>query len=108
MTELRKEINYVVACVSDFAHKYNISQKEAFEFLYEYKAIQFLKENYDIEHTLSMDEAISDLMMICEKNGGVLNDFVPRLVKCMREEYDVKNLNPRKNPYASKLEKQIT
>ncbi|MBP1565688.1 MAG: DUF3791 domain-containing protein [Oscillospiraceae bacterium] len=72
MTELRKEINYVVACVSDFAHKYNISQKEAFEFLYEYKAIQFLKENYDIEHTLSMDEAISDLMMICEKNGGVL------------------------------------
>ena len=26
----------------------------------------------------------------------------------MREEYDVKNLNPRKNPYANKLKKQIT
>ncbi len=26
----------------------------------------------------------------------------------MREEYDIKNLNPRKNPYASKLKKQIT
>ena len=26
----------------------------------------------------------------------------------MREEYDVKNLNPRKNPYTKKLKKQIT
>lgn len=26
----------------------------------------------------------------------------------MREEYDIKNLNPRKNPYAKKLKKQIT
>lgn len=26
----------------------------------------------------------------------------------MREEYDIKNLNPRKNPYAPKLKKQIT
>ena len=26
----------------------------------------------------------------------------------MLEEYDIKNLNPRKNPYAKKLKKQIT
>ena len=26
----------------------------------------------------------------------------------MREEYGIKNLNPRKNPYANKLKKQIT
>ena len=26
----------------------------------------------------------------------------------MREEYDIKNLNPRKNPYSEKLKKQIT
>ena len=26
----------------------------------------------------------------------------------MREEYDIKNLNPRKNPYTKKLKKQIT
>lgn len=26
----------------------------------------------------------------------------------MREEYDIKNLNPRKNPYAPKIKKQIT
>ena len=26
----------------------------------------------------------------------------------MRDEYDMNNLNPRKNPYAKKLKKQIT
>ncbi len=26
----------------------------------------------------------------------------------MREEYDIKSLNPRKNPYSEKLKKQIT
>lgn len=26
----------------------------------------------------------------------------------MREEYNIKNLNPRKNPYTKKLKKQIT
>ena len=26
----------------------------------------------------------------------------------MREEYDIENLNPRKNPYAKKLKQQIT
>ena len=26
----------------------------------------------------------------------------------MREEYDIEKLNPRKNPYAKKLKKQIT
>lgn len=26
----------------------------------------------------------------------------------MREEYDIKNLNPRKNPYAKLVKKQVT
>lgn len=26
----------------------------------------------------------------------------------MREEYDIKNLNPRRNPYSARLKKQIT
>lgn len=72
MSEERKQINYTVACVSEFAHEHNITVKEAFQFLFEYKAIEFLKENYDVEHTLSLDETLSDMLMICKKNGGML------------------------------------
>jgi len=28
--------------------------------------------------------------------------------KTMRDEYDIENLNPRKNPYAKKLKQQVT
>ena len=73
MTEQRKQINYAVALVSEFAKKHRLSQQEAFAFLYKYKAIEFLKENYDIEHTLSFDEAVEDMMIICSNNGGVLS-----------------------------------
>ena len=72
MTEQRKQINYAVALVSEFAKKYGLSSKAAFAFLDRYKAIEFLKENYEIEHTLSFDEAVDDMMIICSSNGGVL------------------------------------
>lgn len=72
MSEERKKINYTVACVSEFASRHNMKQKVAFQFLFKYKAIEFLKENYDIEHTLSFDEAVEDMLIICQKNGGVL------------------------------------
>lgn len=72
MSEERKQINYVVTCVSEFAHKHNFTMKEAFQFLFDYKAIAFLKENYDIEHTLSLEDALDDMLMICERNGGTL------------------------------------
>ena len=72
MSEKRKQINYVVALIGEFAARYNLSEKQAFRFLYDYKAIEFIKENYDIEHTLSFDEAVDDCFMICSNNGGVL------------------------------------
>ena len=72
MNEQRKRINYTIACVSEFARKHDLPLQDAFSFLFTYKGIEFIKENYDIEHTLSFDDAIEDMLMICEKNGGVL------------------------------------
>ena len=72
MSEERKQINYAVICVSEFARRYNLKMKEAFQFLFQYKAIEFLKENYEIEHALPMDDAIEDMMIICRENGGTL------------------------------------
>ncbi len=75
MSEERKQINYVVACVSEFARKHNLTMKKAFQFLFEYGAIAFLKENYDVEHTLSLEDALDDMLVICEKNGGKLVSY---------------------------------
>ena len=73
MTAERNKVNYTVACVSEFASRHGMDQKSAFRFLYKYNAIQFIKDNYDIEHTLSFDEVVEDMRLICRKNGGVLD-----------------------------------
>ena len=70
MSELKKMINYTVVCVNEFADRYRISAKDAFEYLYAHKGIAFIKENYDIEHTLSFEDAVDDLTTVCRNNGG--------------------------------------
>ena len=66
------KISYTVACVSSFATAHNLSKKDAFSYLYNNKAIAFLKEHYNIEHTLSLDDAVADMAEICRQNGGAL------------------------------------
>ena len=68
----RKQIDYTVVCVNEFAKRKKIHSTEAFCYLDKYKGIQFLKENYEIEHTLSIEDAIDDLELICKNNGGHL------------------------------------
>jgi len=72
MTDLKKKINYTVVCIAEFADRFDIAVKDAFNYLYKYQGIAFLKEHYDIEHTLSIDDAIDDLIIVCSNNGGYL------------------------------------
>lgn len=71
--EIRKQVDYAVACVTEFAIKNDMHPRAAFLYLYNYKGIEFLKEHYEIEHTLALEEAVEDLERICRQNGGVLS-----------------------------------
>jgi hypothetical protein len=70
--EEQKVIDYMVICVNEFADKFSVNYKEAFNYLSKYKSIKFLLENYEIEHTLSIEDAIEDIAMIARNNGGNL------------------------------------
>ncbi len=72
MSEQKKKIDYVVACVNEFSRRYDLSIKEAFQYLFRYEGIAFIKENYDIEHTLDFETILEDLEILCRKNGGTL------------------------------------
>lgn len=67
-----KKINYVVVCVNEFADNTGLGVQEAFRYLYNHKGIEFIKDHYDIEHTLSLEDAIEDLKIICKNNGGMI------------------------------------
>lgn len=65
-------VRYMVACVNEFADRFNINGKEAFNYLNEHKAINFLLNNYEIEHTLSIDDAVDDIVIVAKNNGGTM------------------------------------
>ena len=72
MSEQKKMINFTVACVNEFAQKHNLSTKEAFQYLFQFKGIEFIKENYEAEHLLPLDAVVEDLVILCKRNGGML------------------------------------
>ncbi len=72
MTYLENQTTYCVYCINAFANKYDISPKQAFNYLYRFGGIDFLVECYDAEHQLSLEDAIGDLTIVCRRNGGAL------------------------------------
>ena len=69
MTSL-KRLHYYIMCISAFAQAKKLSEKDAYNYLEDYKAIDFLEECYDAEHCLSIDDAVDDLTTVCKNNGG--------------------------------------
>jgi len=67
-----KLINWSVVCVNEFAKSLEMSLREAFEYLYMFGGISFLKEHYEAEHLLSIEDTVEDLLIVCRNNGGHL------------------------------------
>lgn len=66
----RKPSDYAVVCIQEFARRKGLSPKQAYLYLLAFRGLDFLEEFYDVEHTLSLEEAIDDLTRICSQNGG--------------------------------------
>ncbi len=69
---LHDVIEYIVAVVSEFASRYNLTDKQAYRYISFHKGISFLEENYGIIHTLDFDDAIDSVAMFCRRSGGEL------------------------------------
>lgn len=70
--ETQNRVTYIIYCVSAFANKYGLSNKQAYSYLNRFKGLHFLDECYEAEHQLSINDAIDDLSVICHRNGGAL------------------------------------
>lgn len=63
-------IDYTMTAIIEFARYHRLSIREASNYLNRFKGIDFLSEFYDVEHTLSFNDCVEDLTLICQKNGG--------------------------------------
>lgn len=68
--EIQNRINYTVMCISEFSQKYSLHPQKGYLYLKTYGGIAFLKDCYDAEHLLSIDDAVNDLTIVCQRNGG--------------------------------------
>ena len=64
------KIEYVVASVGAFAQRFKLSNSQAYAYLRRFSGIDFLLECYAAEHTLSIDDAVLDLQLVCRQKGG--------------------------------------
>lgn len=68
------QLKFTIALIAEFAKKFDISKKQAYNYLRRFKGLDYLKDFYDVLHTLSFEEAIHDISIICFRNGGKLQD----------------------------------
>lgn len=66
------KIPYLNAVIRMFGIRFDLTVQQAFRYLYNFKGIRFLLEYYDVEHTLSIEDTVDDLIKVCQKNGGEL------------------------------------
>ncbi len=66
------KISYMNACIRMFARRFGLPLTTAALYLSNFKGLRFLDEYYQAEHLLSLDDALDDLVKICQKNGGNL------------------------------------
>ena len=70
--EETNQIRYIIALIAEFAKKFNLGRRQAYNYLKRFKGIDYLMSFYDVLHTQSFEDAIHDISIICERNGGTL------------------------------------
>ena len=76
MREMKNRIAYTVMIVRDFGDAHNLTPRQAHNYLRRYKALDYLDEFYDVEHTLSPEDTLHSLDIISKRNGGQAWDCI--------------------------------
>ncbi len=73
VSKLDKNIlDFLVALVAEFAARFDISQSTAYNYIRQYKGLDYYFRHYNILHTLSFDDNVDNLIQVCANHGGTL------------------------------------
>ncbi|MEE1289035.1 MAG: DUF3791 domain-containing protein [Bacteroidaceae bacterium] len=65
-------LRYMIALIAEFANKFGIGEKQAYNYLVRFKGMEHLSSYYDVIHTQSFDDAVETMVQVCGNNGGGL------------------------------------
>lgn len=70
--DLRDKLEWTTIFIFEFAQKYGLTMKQAFNYLNRFKGIDFIDEHYNYVHTQSFASMIEDIAEFCRRKGGRL------------------------------------
>lgn len=65
--EIKDKIEYIVIVISEFARQQKLTLQQAYNYLKQYRGIEFLDKGYDVEHLFSIEDAVDDLVAYCQR-----------------------------------------
>ena len=69
---IRDIIEYTIALVNEFAKRFKLSDRQAYNYIRLHKGVAFIENNYGIIHTLDFNEAVESVALFCRRKGGAL------------------------------------
>ncbi len=66
------KIELMVFVIDEFAKLHGLKYKQAYSYLDFHGGLAFLEMHYDVEHTLSFNEILSDVSQVCINRGGMI------------------------------------
>lgn len=70
--EENNRLKYTIALIAEFASRFGIGEKQAYNYLARFKGLAHLASYYDVIHTQSFDDAVDAMVQVCGHNGGGL------------------------------------
>ena len=70
--EENNRLKYTIALIAEFANRFSIGEKQAYNYLSRFKGLAHLADYYDVIHTQSFDDAVEAMTQVCGHNGGGL------------------------------------
>lgn len=72
MYSVRNVAEYMAMLIEAFAKRFNLTLQEAQNYLSKYKALELVQKHYDIMHTQIFGDMVEDLVVYCQRKGGML------------------------------------
>ena len=70
--EETNKLKYAIALIAEFANRFGIGEKQAYNYLSRFKGLAHLFTFYNVIHTQSFDDAVDMMIQVCAHNGGGL------------------------------------
>ena len=70
--EETNKLKYTIALIAEFADRFGIGEKQAYNCLSRFKGLAHLFTFYNVIHTQSFDDAVDMMIQVCAHNGGGL------------------------------------